>query len=151
VSQTSFDPVATTVSDGVETTDAAQTGNGSPGVVARETVHPDGTADFYLCLVVPDGSAGCYLVVNNQFTQLATVPAGTIQFSGDTAQLTLAVVGQQLTFAVDGTIVLTATDGQLASGGWGVYGECGVEGGGCAVSFGEFSYGAVPADFKLGQ
>ena len=136
-------------SDGVVVADVTLAPNSYAGVAARDASAEDGSYAVYICWLGAGGDAGCSLNVNNDWTALFSLDVGTVPVQ-DVNTLTLAVVGNQLTFAVGDTIVGSATDATITAGYWGMYAESPQDTAATLV-FDNVAIYAVPPTFQLGQ
>ncbi len=102
--------------------EAGMQGEGAVGVVGRSMANSDETWTFYVCWLATDGRAGCHVSINSEWTQLFTVPEGSIEFL-EVNELFLSVDGDVLYFDVNNIEIGTITDGASATGSWGVFAE----------------------------
>lgn len=96
-------------------------GNGAGGIFARyRTTDDAGSWAMILCWISSEGTVGCHSVVNNEWTQLLLLDAGTIQLQ-ELNTLVLSLADDGLYYEVNGVEVGSATLPDIAAGWWGVY------------------------------
>jgi hypothetical protein len=103
----------------VDASATIESGDGVAGVFCRET--PDTDADFqWYEFVVRDGYTAIRLADLESNIEVLAEDEGLALPKGEEFRLTASCVGETLTMAVDGRVVLEATDATLADGGVGV-------------------------------
>jgi hypothetical protein len=108
------------VQDGYMTAVVALDGIGSTGLVAR-TQYGDAGLSYYVCWISYDAYAGCHVVVDGEWYQLAiTEQPIALQ---DVNEISLGMFGAEIYFMVNGELVVQAYDETLASGDWGFFTE----------------------------
>src|SRR6185295_12800477 len=95
-------------------------GDGAVGVVGRSRQNEDGSYRFYLCWLNNQGGAGCHLWQETAWTELFTVPNGTVQLQ-DENTLLMIVEGNQIGFQVNDQFLGQKVDDTIQSGNWGMY------------------------------
>ena len=135
--------------DGVIVADLSIADGAYGGVVARDLIAQDGSYALYICWLGYDGSAGCSLNENNDWTTLFSVDSGTVPLQ-DVNTLTMSVVGSTIAFAVGDTIYGSADDTNVVGGYWGLYAES-PQDAGATVVFDNVALFAAAPDFQLGQ
>jgi hypothetical protein len=108
------------IDSGVMTTVAYFGGDGSTGLIARFQSGDAGDS-FYVCWIDTDAYAGCNVVVDDEWYSLGYTdqPLALDEMS----ELSLAVYGSEITFTVDGVVIVDVVDDTLASGDWGFYND----------------------------
>jgi hypothetical protein len=97
-------------------------GEGAAGLVARSNTSADGTFHFYLCWLSSDQAAGCHVSLNSEWVELFRTESGAVAVQ-TANEVLLYVVGDQLSFEVNGVEIGTANESTLLSGEWGLYAE----------------------------
>jgi hypothetical protein len=135
--------------DGVAVADVTLAPDAYAGLVGRDLSADDGSYVVYICWMGGDGSAGCSLNQNNEWSSLFSLDPGTVGVQ-DVNTLTMAVVGGDITFAIGDTIVGSASDSTATAGYWGLYAESSADTAATLV-FDNVAIYQTPPDFQLGQ
>lgn len=115
-------PIADTafIESGVMTTVVDFGGYGSTGLIARHS-STDAGSSYYVCWVDTDAYAGCNVVVNDEWFSLGSTDQP-LQL-GEMSELSLMVTGSEISFFVDGVVVVETVDETLVSGDWGFFND----------------------------
>jgi hypothetical protein len=107
------------VTDGAIVVDVALDGRGVAGLIGRYT--PSGDAgSFYTCWIDDTAAAGCHALIDGEWYELFAAPAGSFQLQ-EVNRLSLAIVGDIVSFAVNGATITEFQDASLTGGAWGLY------------------------------
>lgn len=115
-------PIADTsfIQSGAMTTVVDFGGDGSTGLIARYQESEHGSS-FYVCWIDTDAYAGCHAVIDGDWYSLGST-GQPIMLDGPT-ELTLALNGPEITFLINGAVVVETVDDTLTNGDWGFYND----------------------------
>ncbi len=114
------------------------------GVAVRYTQDADGNLSYYDCFLVGDNTYGCGVEVKGQFNYLVQSETSSAIKVGQTNTLTLTVVGNTITFNINGTDVKTLTDSSLTQGSIALEVGASQEGAGGSATFSNTSAAVRP-------
>ncbi len=86
------------------------------GLAVRYQKDADGNLSYYDCYIFIDGTYGCGYEIGGQYNYIVQSEASSAIKAGQTNTLALTVVGDAITFNINGTDVKTFNDSKLSSG-----------------------------------
>ncbi|HYP40566.1 MAG TPA: S1C family serine protease [Chloroflexia bacterium] len=109
------------IADGVVVADVQLEGDGCGGVLGRYSNDEDGITTYY-CWISNAQEFACYKIVSNEWAQIVPIESSDLIKPNESNQITMAIVGTQIVFQINGETVANTTDetDPLPAGYWGV-------------------------------
>jgi hypothetical protein len=109
------------IGDGVVVADVQLEGDGWGGVLGHYSNDDAGITTYY-CWISNAQEFACYKIVSNEWAQIVPIESSQLIKPKSSNQITMAIVGTQIVFQINGETVANTTDDTepLPAGYWGV-------------------------------